>query len=144
MSTPTTTTTVPKLAPNELPAQDVAVIAADMQQDLDVMLQWLRSEPSPVMYFDGKWVVSGEGAIAAINHFSKDIANRCLERRGLLQASAPASKSTQPDGKAAAPGKMAAKPAAKTSAKPASKSKTTAKKSTPAKTAVKKAAPTPA
>ena len=124
------TSTIPKPTTNELPAQSVAEIAADMQQDPDVMLNWLRTKPSPVMHFEGKWVVSGEGAIAAIEHSSKDIATRCLARRGLLKEAAPASKSTKPDGKAIAP-------AAKTAAKPSAKKKTAAKKATTAK-------PTPA
>ena len=122
MSTPTSTITVPKLAANELPAQNVAEIAADMQQTLEVMLNWLKAEPSPVMYFEGKWVVSGEGAISAIEHFSKDIATRCLARRGLLKEPAPAaSKTIKPDGKAIAP-----------AAKPAAKKKTSAVKKTTA------------
>ena len=134
MSTATSTNTVPKLAANELPAQNVAEIAADMQQTLDVMLQWLKSEPSPVMYFEGKWVVSGEGAIAAIQHFSKDIANRCLNRRGLLKPAAAASKTIKPDGKAIAPAaKTAATTATTVAAKPAAKRKTsTIKKIAPA------------
>jgi hypothetical protein len=137
------TITVPKLAANELPAQNVAEIAADMQQSLEVMLNWLKAEPSPVMYFEDKWVVSGEGAIAAIQHFSKDIATRCLARRGLLRNPAPASKTTQPDGKATLAGSPKGNATGKTAAKPAakSKSKATAKKSTAAKTTAK---PTPA
>jgi hypothetical protein len=126
----------PKLAHNELPAQNVAEIAADMQQPITTMLDWLKAQPVPVMWFEGTWVVSGEGAIAAIEYFSKDIAQRCLARRGLLKSGA-VSATMKPDGKAAA--KLTAKSVKPTAKKPAAKkaaAKTTAKAKKPEPTAV--------
>jgi hypothetical protein len=123
----TATLEAPTATMTETPAQSLTDIASDMLTPIETAVMWVKSKNLPIMYFDGRWIVQAETAIAFIQYSSREIADRCLQIRGLV----PMMPAIKPEGKAAAkPATKAMKPTAKKPAAKKAAAKTTAKAKT--------------
>jgi hypothetical protein len=75
----------PNWSSNKLPGQPLSAIAADVEQDAGTVKAWLQEQGAPIIPFNGEDIVTGEAAIAAINHFTPLLINARLQKRGLGQ-----------------------------------------------------------
>jgi hypothetical protein len=68
-----------------LPGQTLAAIAEDTEQPLESIQAWIAEHGWPIIPFNGELIISGDAAIAALNHFSEVLKQQRLAKRGLLQ-----------------------------------------------------------